>query len=132
MSELRRIMCVEDDPDIRMLLEFSLTTVAGYEVCLCPDGYTALAQAQSFKPDFVMLDVMMPDFAGPETLAALRNLDGLKDTPAVFMTAKGLTGDNPALLQSGALGVITKPFNLNTLHTEIRRFWEQGRVRSAD
>ena len=72
MSELRRVMCVEDDPDIRMIIEFSLATLGGYQVCLCPDGRAALTQAPNFKPDLVLLDVMMPGLSGPETLAALR------------------------------------------------------------
>jgi CheY-like chemotaxis protein len=127
MSELRRVMCVEDDPDIRMIIEFSLATVGGYEVCLCPGGKSALAQAPLFKPDLVLLDVMMPDLSGPETLAALRLQDGMKGVPVVFMTAKAMPEEVEDLLQYGATGVIVKPFDPMTLPQDIRIYWEHGR-----
>ena len=127
MSELRRVMCVEDDPDIRMIIEFSLATVGGYEVCLCPGGKSALAQAPLFKPDLVLLDVMMPDLSGPETLAALRLQDGMKGVPVVFMTAKAMPEEVEDLLQYGATGVIVKPFDPVTLPQNIRIYWEHGR-----
>ena len=127
MSELRRVMCVEDDPDIRMILDFSLATVGGYQVCLCPGGQSALAQAPGFKPDLVLLDVMMPDLSGPETLAALREQPGMRGVPVVFMTAKAMPDEVEALLQYGATGVIVKPFDPVTLPQDIRIYWEHGR-----
>ena len=131
MSELRRVMCVEDDPDIRMIIEFSLATVGGYEVCLCPGGKSALAQAPLFKPDLVLLDVMMPDLSGPETLAALRLQDGMKGVPVVFMTAKAMPEEVEDLLQYGATGVIVKPFDPVALPQNIRIYWEHGRGKPA-
>lgn len=132
MSKLRRVMCVEDDPDIRMLLEFSLTTVGGYEVCLCPGGQSALAQAPIFRPELVLLDVMMPDLSGPQTLAALRQQPGMQGIPVVFMTAKALPNEVEDLLQYGATGVIVKPFDLATLPQDLLIYWEHGRgVRPA-
>ena len=127
MSELRRVMCVEDDPDIRMIIEFSLATVGGYEVCLCPGGKSALAQAPVFKPELVLLDVMMPDLTGPETLAALRLQAGMKGVPVVFMTAKAMPEEVEDLLQYGATGVIVKPFDPMTLPQDILIYWEHGR-----
>ncbi len=127
MSELRRVMCVEDDPDIRMIIEFSLATLGGYQVCLCPDGHAALAQAPNFKPDLVLLDVMMPGLSGPETLAALRNLVEMAGVPVVFMTAKAMPDEVEELLQYGATGVIVKPFDPVTLPKDIRIYWEHGR-----
>ena len=127
MSELRRVMCVEDDPDIRMIIEFSLATLGGYQVCLCPDGRAALAQAPNFKPDLVLLDVMMPGLSGPETLAALRRLVEMAGVPVVFMTAKAMPDEVEELLQYGATGVIVKPFDPVTLPQDIRIYWEHGR-----
>ncbi|MCF8154937.1 MAG: response regulator [Rhodoferax sp.] len=127
MSELRRVMCVEDDPDIRMIIEFSLATLGGYQVCLCPDGRAALAQAPNFKPDLVLLDVMMPGLSGPETLAALRKLVEMAGVPVVFMTAKAMPDEVEELLQYGATGVIVKPFDPVTLPKDIRIYWEHGR-----
>ena len=127
MSELRRVMCVEDDPDIRMILEFSLATLGGYEVCLCPGGQQALAQAPAFAPDLVLLDVMMPGLTGPQTLEALRAQAGMQGVPVVFMTAKALPHEVEDLLQYGATGVMVKPFDPVTLPQDIRIYWEHGR-----
>ena len=127
MNELRRVMCVEDDPDIRMIIEFSLVSLGGYEVYLCSGGLSALAQAPSFLPDLVLLDVMMPDLSGPETLAALRLQPKMKGVPVVFVTAKVMPNEVEALLQYGATGVIVKPFDPVTLPQDIRIFWEHGR-----
>jgi CheY-like chemotaxis protein len=127
MSELQRVMCVEDDPDIRLIVEFSLATLGGFELCMCPDGQYAIAQAPSFKPDLVLLDVMMPGLNGPETLVALRLLPQMQGVPVVFMTAKAMPNEVEALLQHGATGVIVKPFDPVRLPEDIRIYWEHGR-----
>ena len=127
MSELRRVMCVEDDDDIRLIIEFSLATVGGYEVLACAGGRSALAQVEGFRPDLVLLDVMMPELSGPQTLAALRELPSMLGVPVVFMTAKALPDELEDLLQHGATGVIVKPFDPMTLAQDIRPYWEHGR-----
>jgi CheY-like chemotaxis protein len=124
-------MCVEDDADIRMILEFSLGTVGGYEVLACAGGCAALAQAPDFRPDLVLLDVMMPDMTGPETLAALRQLPEMRGVPVVFITAKALPEEIEKLLDYGATGVIVKPFDPVSLPADIRLYWEHGRGRVA-
>jgi len=131
MSELRRVLCVEDDADIRLIIEFSLATVGGYEVLACAGGRSALSQLEAFRPDLVLLDVMMPDLSGPQTLAALRELPAMQGVPVVFMTAKALPDELVDLLQHGATGVIVKPFDPMTLAQDIRPFWEHGRGRRA-
>jgi CheY-like chemotaxis protein len=125
-GELRRVMCVEDDADIRMILEFSLGNVGGYEVLACPGGKAALALAPSFRPDLVLLDVMMPDLSGPETLAGLRELPAMKGVPVVFITAKAMPEEVERLLGCGATGVIVKPFDPVALPEQIRIYWEHG------
>ncbi len=130
-DELRRVMCVEDDADIRMILEFSLGTVGGYEVRCCPGGRSALQLVPDFRPDLVLLDVMMPDMSGPETLVALRALPQMQGVPVVFMTAKAMPDELEQLLQHGATGLIVKPFDPMTLSDDIRPYWEHGRGRPA-
>lgn len=130
MSELRRVMCVEDDADIRTILEFSLAEVGGLEVCCCDSGRAALAKAAAFRPDLVLLDVMMPDMSGPRTLAALRTLPEMQGVPIVFLTAKALPDELEQLLQHGATGLIVKPFDPMSLATDIRPYWEHGRGRA--
>ena len=127
MTELRRVMCVEDDEDIRSILEFSLSGLGGYEVLCCAGGRDALARAPEFQPDLVLLDVMMPDMTGPETLEALRALPAMRTVPVVFLTAKAMQDEIETLLGTGATGVIVKPFDPVTLPADIRIYWEHGR-----
>jgi CheY-like chemotaxis protein len=128
MSEsLRRVMCVEDDPDIRMILEFSLQEVGQYEVCICASGQQALDSLAAFRPQVVLLDVMMPDMSGPQTLAALRERPEMQGVPTVFLTAKAMPDELERLLEHGATGVIVKPFDPMHLPQNIRIYWEHGR-----
>jgi CheY-like chemotaxis protein len=131
MSSLQRVMCVEDDADIRMILEFSLATVGGLEVCCCAGGREALARVPAFRPQLVLLDVMMPDLSGPETLVALRALPQMAGVPVVFMTAKAMPDEVEQLLEHGATGLIVKPFDPMTLPRDILPYWEHGRGPAA-
>jgi CheY-like chemotaxis protein len=92
-----------------------------------PGGAGGLAQAAAFRPDLVLLDVMMPDMSGPETLAALRELPEMQGVPVVFITAKAMPEEVEGLLAYGATGVIVKPFDPVSLPQEIRIYWEYGR-----
>jgi CheY-like chemotaxis protein len=128
MNQLQRVMCVEDDADIRLILDFSLARLGGYEVKCCENGLLALVEAQTFKPDLVLLDVMMPGLTGPETLQAMRKLSVMKGVPIVFMTAKAMPEEVTDLLQYGATGVIVKPFDSVSLPKDIKMYWEHGRA----
>ena len=130
-SELHRVMCVEDDADIRLILNFSLASLGGFEVLCCEGGAAALQAAPGFKPDLVLLDVMMPHMSGPETLAALRTLPSMRGVPVVFMTAKAMPDEVEGLLQYGATGIIVKPFDPVTLPANLRMYWEHGRGPAA-
>jgi CheY-like chemotaxis protein len=130
VNELRRVMCVEDDADIRLILEFSLGNIGGYEVRLFDGGAAAVAAASDFRPDIVLMDVMMPELSGPETLAALRTLPCMGDVPVVFLTAKAMPDQVEGLLQYGATGVIVKPFDPVSLPQDIQIYWEHGRGRT--
>jgi CheY-like chemotaxis protein len=127
MDELRRVMCVEDDSDIRMILELSLRQIGGYELCACSSGMEAIEQAPVFRPQLVLLDVMMPGLSGPETLPLLRKIDGMQGVPIVFLTAKAMREEIEALLEHGATGVIVKPFDPVTLPKDIQIYWQHGR-----
>ncbi|KFG95096.1 chemotaxis protein CheY [Burkholderia paludis] len=128
---LRRILCAEDDPDIRTILDFSLATLGGYELCLCADGTDALDQADAFAPDLVLLDVMMPTLGGPETMRALRARPALRDTPIVLMSARALPDEIEALLAHGATGVIVKPFDPVALPDNLKIYWNYAHDRRA-
>lgn len=127
---LSRILYVEDEPDIREIVKISLETVGGFSVAVCDSGAAAVEAAQSFRPDLVLLDVMMPDMDGTRTLQALRALPETAQTPAIFFTAKVQPGDLEQYRRSGALDVIFKPFDPMRLPANIKRIWAQHFERS--
>ena len=131
MRALQRVMCVEDDPDIRLILGFSLRNVGGYEVLLAESGAAALSEVAQFQPDLVLLDVMMPGLSGPETLTALRGLSCMTGVPIVFLTAEAMPDQLESLLQLGATGVIVKPFDPVRLPADLLIYWEHGRGPAA-
>lgn len=125
MSELRRVLCVEDEPDIRLVAQIALETVGRLEVSLCPSGLDAVAMALQVQPDLVVLDVMMPGMDGPGTLQALRDEPRTADIPIVFMTAKVQPSEVAHLKSLGALDVIAKPFDPMLLAAQLRAIWER-------
>lgn len=123
-SELQRILYVEDEPDIQAVAQIALESVGGFTMKVCQNGKQALAEAADFKPDLLLLDVMMPDMDGPTTLVELHKQPELADVPAVFMTAKVQPQEVAQLRTMGAVDVITKPFDPMTLSDQIRKIWE--------
>jgi two-component system, OmpR family, response regulator len=122
-SELQRILCVEDEADIREVAQLALEAVGGFEVRMCASGAQAQAVAAGFAPDLILLDVMMPDMDGPTTLAALRALPELAATPAVFMTARIQPKEIAHFKSLGALDVVAKPFDPMLLADALRSIW---------
>lgn len=131
MTSLRKILCAEDDPDIRLILEFSLAQIGGYEICMCEDGAVALDRIDAFEPDLVLLDVMMPGISGPQVMQALRKRPPLRHLPVVLMSARALPNEIEALLEHGATGVIVKPFDPVKLPENLKIYWEYARDRAA-
>ncbi|MGI9384965.1 MAG: response regulator, partial [Methyloligellaceae bacterium] len=101
-NELNRITYVEDEPDIRTVVQIALETVGGFTLDVCASGREALEKAPNFEPDLVLLDVMMPEMDGTETLKRLRAMPGFADTPIVFMTAKAQSHEIDAYKALGA------------------------------
>ena len=117
-----RILYVDDEPDIREIATMALELDPALEVRACASGQEALAVAADWAPDLALLDVMMPDMDGPETLARLR-ADGMSaDVPVVFITARSQERDVERLKALGAAGVIAKPFDPMTLADQLRGF----------
>ncbi len=123
---LSRILSVEDDPDIRQILQLSLEAIGGFEVCMCASASEATRRAEEFAPDLLLIDVMMPSVDGTGALASLRRVPGLADTPAVFLTARVAPSEVQQYFELGATGVIAKPFSPMTLSDRLRRLWEDA------
>ena len=124
-DELRKILYVEDETDIQTVAKLALESVGGFEVLICGSGAEAIDQAPGFGPDILLLDVMMPGMDGPDTLVALQGLAALKDTPAIFLTAKAMPSEIERYKKLGALEVIPKPFDPMTLADQVRGIWER-------
>lgn len=127
MSEnLTRILFVEDDESIAQVAMMALEDLGSFTVKHCNSGQKALDVVIEFGPQLILMDVMMPNMNGPETLIILQQMPEVSDVPVVFMTAKVQTHEKKAYCDMGAVGVIPKPFDPVTLSDEVTAFWEQN------
>jgi len=124
MSTLKRILYVEDDPDIQTVAKMALEMVGGFTVKICSSGEEALCEAAEFKPDLILLDVMMPGMDGLETLRCLRENVEVADVPVVFLSAKVQPSEVEHYTALGARDVIAKPFDPMTLADSVRTIWD--------
>lgn len=115
-----RILHVDDESDIREVVEISLSLDPDLEMRSCSSGSEALAVTVDWPPDIIVLDVMMPVMDGPTTLARLRDNAQTANIPVVFMTARAQISEIDFFRSLGAAGVISKPFDPMTLAATIR------------
>jgi two-component system OmpR family response regulator len=115
-----RILHIDDEPDIREVVELSLGLDPAFSVRSCASGKEALVEAIDWSPDMILCDVMMPVMDGPATLARLRECPQTANTPVVFMTARAQTRELEHFRSLGATGVIAKPFDPMTLADSVR------------
>jgi two-component system OmpR family response regulator len=120
---LRTILYVDDEPDIRHIVQIALGLTRELTVHAAQSGEQALSLARDLRPDLVLLDVMMPGLDGPGTLGRMRANPGTARIPVIFMTAKAMPKEVALLLEMGALGVIAKPFDPMRLATQLTAFW---------
>jgi CheY-like chemotaxis protein len=115
-----RVLHVDDEPDIREVVEISLGLDLDLDTRSCASGQQALIVAAEWNPDIILLDVMMPVMDGAGTLACLRENPRTADTPVVFMTARAQSHELDMFRSLGAAGVIQKPFEPMTLAASVR------------
>lgn len=120
---LQTLMVVEDDPDIRLILDMALATFGGFQLTLCESGEAALAALEQARPDLILLDVMMPGLDGPSTLKAIRAQAALATIPVVFLTAKLQPDEVASWTALGALAVIGKPFDPLALPEQLHQLY---------
>jgi CheY-like chemotaxis protein len=123
MTELR-ILHVDDEPDIREVVEISLGLDPECSTRSCASGREALGVAVEWAPDIILLDVMMPVMDGAATLANLRANPLTAGIPVVFMTARAQSRELDLFRSLGAVGVIPKPFDPMTLAASVRAYVE--------
>ena len=123
-DNLREILYVDDEPDIREIVQMALGLVPTLSVSTADSGMRALQSMQANKPDLVLLDVMMPNMDGPTTLQQMRSQPELQAIPVIFMTAKAMPQEVARFRALGAAAVIAKPFDPMLLAEHVLSIWE--------
>jgi two-component system OmpR family response regulator len=121
--ELKNILCIDDEADILEVAKLSLETIGGYTVKCCNSGMEGTKAVNTFHPDVILLDGMMPDLDGPATLKLLQENSLIKNIPVMFLTGKVQPEEIKHYISLGATGVITKPFDPMTLPKEVETLW---------
>ena len=119
-----RILVVDDDPSIRTICREVLET-SGYAVREVSNGHQVRAEMHRFKPDLVMLDVMMPGMDGFQTAELLRSETQSSMVPIIFLSAKGETSDKVRAFRLGAEDYVVKPFIAAELVARVRKALER-------
>lgn len=114
----RRVLIVDDEPNIVISLEF-LMQQRGYEVAIAHDGVQALQQMETFQPDLVLLDVVMPRLDGFEVCQKIRERSDWHRVKIVMLSAKGRDVDVSKGLALGADAYMTKPFSTRQLMAKV-------------
>lgn len=127
LRALKRVIVAEDDPDIAAVVTLALGRVGGLEVTTCADGRAVLDLVPNLVPDLFLLDVMMPEIDGLETLRRLELDPRTATVPVIFMTARIQPADLETYYRSGAAGVIAKPFDPLTLSQHLRQLYAESR-----
>ncbi|AXE55063.1 putative transcriptional regulatory protein TcrX [Aurantimicrobium sp. MWH-Uga1] len=112
-----RVLVVDDEASLTDLLQMALR-YEGWEIKTAADGSSAIATARDFRPDAVVLDIMLPDIDGLQVLQRMR-ADG-NDVPVLFLTAKDSLDDRIAGLTAGGDDYVTKPFSLEEVVARLR------------
>jgi CheY-like chemotaxis protein len=120
-----RILVVDDEPDIREVVDVSLGLDRELTMRACASGADALVMAAEWSPSLILLDVMMPLMDGPTTLANLRKNPRTAHIPVLFLTARTQSGEIEQYISLGAQGVLSKPFDPMTLATSVRSYLPQ-------
>ncbi|MDJ0682496.1 MAG: response regulator [Xenococcaceae cyanobacterium MO_167.B52] len=108
MSKL--ILIIDDEEDVKAIAQMGLEMAASWEVITASSGQEGLEIAETKQPDVILLDLMMPDWDGKETLKQLKNNPNTATIPVIFMTAKTESAIASEIENLEIIGMITKPF----------------------
>ncbi len=127
MPDKKTILVVDDEPRVVQLISMNLE-LEGFRVVTAPDGYEALARIGKDQPDLVLLDIMLPDMDGFQTLKKIRESDTI---PVIFLSVKGEEFDRVHGLDLGADDYITKPFSPRELISRIKAVLRRTEARAV-
>jgi two-component system OmpR family response regulator len=126
---MAKVLVVDDEPNICALLSATLRLIE-FEVRVANGGREALAVAEEFEPDIVVLDVMLPDFDGFEVAQKLRASG--RQVPVLFLTARDAVADRISGLTVGGDDYVTKPFSLEEVVLRIRAILRRSHPETTD
>lgn len=115
----KRILVIDDEDDIRQLIQTCLEIMGGWKVLTATSGNQGLLLAQSSQPDAILLDVMMPDIDGLTTFQKLQANQTTKHIPVILLTATGRKNDKHIFNDLSVKGIISKPFNPQKLADQV-------------
>ncbi len=127
MSKKNKVLIADDEQDILDMLQYILEK-EGYEVKIAKSGPEAIKIAQEFQPRLILLDIMMPQMDGIETCRNMRDVEELKDTVIVFLTARSEEYSEIAAFESGANDYIVKPIKPRALVSRIASYFRKETV----
>jgi two-component system alkaline phosphatase synthesis response regulator PhoP len=122
----KRVLVVDDEEDIRVIAEMSLQLTHGWEIATASCAREGLVLARNWRPDAILLDVMMPDMNGPTAATELQADASTAGIPIVLLTAKVRAADHARYVRAGVRGVIAKPFDPVKLGDAMKQIlgWE--------
>lgn len=128
---MARILVVEDEPDLRQVLEYNLRQ-AGHEVLTAGRGDEGLRVAREQRPDLVLLDLMLPDTPGTEVCRSLKDNTATRSIPVMMVTARGEEIDRVVGFELGADDYVVKPFSVRELLLRVQAILRRGRQEEAE
>jgi CheY-like chemotaxis protein len=117
----KRLLVIDDEPDIWEMTQITLEALAGWEVLAAGSGLDGIRMAEIMQPDAILLDVMMDGMDGPTTFAKLRSLPTTCQIPVILLTAKVRDAHQGMFADLGVDGFIGKPFNAALLAGQISK-----------
>ena len=123
MADLKRILYAEDDEDIRTIVKLCIENFSECEIEFAENVKILLEKVVDYKPDLILLDVMMPEMDGITTLKNLREQEQTSLIPVIIVSAKVQETEIKKYKQQDILGVISKPFDPTQLFTQIWNLW---------
>ncbi|MDO8682448.1 MAG: response regulator [Armatimonadota bacterium] len=122
----RKILIIEDEPEIQAILSMSLQHAGGFDVILANDGIEGIEMALDQSPDLILLDVLMPKLDGYATCRRIKQNERISNIPVIFLTAKTDPHEVDRAMRAGASGYVAKPFDPLKLAGQIARIADGG------
>lgn len=127
----KKILAIDDEPDVLSFLKLVLER-SGYDAVTAPNGTEGLIRAHVERPDLILLDIMMEEMDGWETLRLLKMDEESRDIPVVVLSARAEPKDKIRALQEGAVDYIIKPFSVRESLEKLEAIVSDGETGGAE